>query len=209
MPGQLKKEMVEMMNAMDAILTRRSSRRFKDKAVEKDKLLKVIEAGRYAPSGGNSQTTHFIVLTNKEVKAELAMQVQESFAAMEITPGMYRSMANSIKASKTGRYIYDHSAPVLIITANKKDYTNNLADCVCALENMMIAANALDLGSCYINQLKWLNEDPDVLLFLRKLGLKDDERVYASLALGYADSEDGLPNRKPQERSGNPVTFVD
>ncbi len=174
-----------------------------------DKLLKVIEAGRFAPSGGNSQTTHFLVLTNKAVKNELAIQVQKSFATMEVTEGMYKSMANSVKASKTGRYVYDYSAPVLIITANQKDYTNNLADCVCAVENMMIAANALDLGSCYINQLKWLNEDPEVLAFLRKLGLKEDERVYAALALGYADSEDGLPNRKVQERNGNPVTFVD
>ena len=83
-----------------------------------------------------------------------------------------------------------------------------MADSVAAIENMMIAANALDLGSCYINQLYWLNEEPSLLAYLRELGLKENERVYASMVLGYAATEDGLPNRKPLERKGNEVTFI-
>lgn len=61
----------------------------------------------------------------------------------------------------------------MIIVANRKDYGNNIADSVAAIENMMIAANALDLGSCYINQLYWLNEEPSLLAYLRELGLKE------------------------------------
>ena len=68
--------------------------------------------------------------------------------------------------------------------------------------------NALDLGSCYINQLYWLNEEPSLLAYLRELGLKDDERVYASVVLGCAATEDGLPDRKPLQRKGNEVTFA-
>lgn len=48
-----------------------------------------------------------------------------------------------------------------------------MADSVAAIENMMIAANALDLGSCCINQLYWLNEEPSLLAYLRELGLKE------------------------------------
>lgn len=65
---------------------------------------------------------------------------------------------------------------------------------------MMIAANALDLGSCRINQLKWLNEDPDVLNYLRSLGLEEDERVYSSMTVGYPKFADGKPNRTPLPR---------
>ena len=83
-----------------------------------------------------------------------------------------------------------------------------MADSVAAVENMMIAANALDMGSCYINQLYWLNEEPAMLAYLRELGMKENERVYASMALGYADTADGLPIRKPLERKGNEVTLV-
>ena len=77
-----------------------------------------------------------------------------------------------------------------------------------ALENMMLMANSLDLGSVWINQLRWLNENPVLLEAMREIGLEDDERVYGALAIGYADSEDGLPLRKPLERTGNKVTFV-
>ena len=54
------------MNTLEAIITRRSTRKFSDKPVEREKLDKIIESGRYAPSGGNSQTCHFIVIRNIE-----------------------------------------------------------------------------------------------------------------------------------------------
>lgn len=127
---------------------------------------------------------------------------------MEITPGMYKSMAGSIRASKEGNYVFHYHAPVLIITANQKSYGNNIADCACALENMMLMANALDLGSCWINQLKWLNENGAVLHYLKALGLEEEERVFGAVAVGYPDTEDGKPVREPLERKGNPVTMV-
>ena len=46
---------------------------------------------------------------------------------------------------------------------------------------MMLEANELDLGSCYINQLKWLNEDQEILSYLQSLGMKEDERIHVVL----------------------------
>ena len=60
------------MSVQTAIQTRRSTRKYAEKPVEKELVEKVIEAGRYAPSGGNSQTTHFIAITNHEGLDELA-----------------------------------------------------------------------------------------------------------------------------------------
>ena len=133
---------------------------------------------------------------------------EAAFAKMTVNENTYPSLKNSILASQKGGYVFNYRAPVLIIVANRKDYGNNMADSVAAIENMMIAANALDLGSCYINQLYWLNEDPALLTTLRELGLKEEERVYASMTLGYSAAESGLPNRKPLERKGNEVTFI-
>ncbi len=196
------------MTTLEAIRTRRSTRRFSDKHIEQEKLETMIEAGRYAPSGGNSQTCHFIVVRNKEVHAKLAELAQLAFAKMEITEGMYKSIANSIRASKKGNYVFHYDPDTLIIVANQKDYGNNIADSACALENMMIAANELDLGSVWINQLKWLNEDETLLEYERTLGLEDNERIYGALAVGYADTEDGLPDRIPLPRNGNEVTYI-
>lgn len=119
---------------LDFIKSRRSTRKFKPDMVPAELLEKVLEAGRYAPSGGNCQSTHFIVI---------------------------------------------------------------------------LMANALDLGSVWINQLKWLNENEVLIEALQKLGMEENERVYGALALGYADTEDGLPIRTPLARTGNKVTVID
>lgn len=195
------------MDAIVAILTRRSTRRFDNKIPNKELIQKVVNAGRYAPSGANSQTSHFIVITNKEVLKEIAELVQGEFAKMEISEDMYVSLKGSINASKKGDYVFHYNAPVLIVTANKKGYGNAIADSSCALENMMIAANAFDLGSCWINQLHWLDDNERIRAFLEGYGLKKDETITGGLALGF--SENGLPNRKPLDRKGNVVTWVE
>ena len=196
------------MTPESCILTRRSTRRFLSRPVPDDALRRIIEAGRHAPSGGNNQTTRLIVIRSREVLDSLAAQVKQAFSQMEVTEGMYPSLASAIRASKGERYVFHYGAPVLIVTANRKDYGNNMADCACVLENMMLMANALDLGSCWINQLRWLNEDETLLAAMRALGLEGGERVYGALALGWPDTEDGLPNRTPLPRTGNPVVFV-
>ena len=190
------------------IKTRRSTRRYSDREVSKEDLDMVLEAGRFAPSGGNNQTTHLLVITSQEIKEKIAKLAEKLFSGMEVMPDTYKSMASAILSSKKGGYNFHRNAPVLILTANKKTYSNNIADCSCVLENMMIMANALDLGSCWVNQIKWLNEEPEMLELLYGIGLREDERVYGGLTLGYADTPDGLPSRNPLERKGNEVTFV-
>ena len=196
------------MNVIEAIKTRRSTRKFKAQPVELEKLKQIVEAGRFGPTGGNAQGNHFFVISNATALMMLKDMVQTAFAKMELRDDLYKSLKNSIMLSQKGNYSFSYNAPVLIVVANKKDYGNNMADVACAVENMMLAANELDLGNCYINQLKWLNEDPSIRGYLGTLGLKDDERVYASVAIGYADTESGLPNRTEAPRIGNEVVFV-
>ena len=194
------------MEALTAITTRRSTRKYSNQIPGKELIEQVIAAGRYAPSGGNSQTTHMLVFTDKEMLKTLAELVQGEFAKMEITEGMYASLKFSVSASKKGGYIFHYNAPVFIVVANKKGYGNAMADSACALENMMIAANALDLGSCWINQLHWLDENESVHQYMLEHGLAEDETITGGLILGYP--EDGELNRTPLERKGNPVTWI-
>ena len=185
------------MDAMEAIMTRRSVRKMKAEAPERALLEQVIEAGRSAPSGSNSQSTHLIVITEKETLSVLQEKVQAAFAKMEEGPDTW--------ASKKGNYVFHYGAPVLIVTANKKGYGNAMADSACVLENMMIASHALGLGSCWINQLHWLTEDAEVRGFLETLGLGADEFVTGGLIVGYAD---GAPGPKFPKKNGNPVTWA-
>ena len=194
------------MEAMEAILTRRSTRRMKPNVPPRECIEQVIEAGRAAPSGSNSQSTHMLVITSPRILTELAALVQQAFAAMEIGPDAYVSLRHSVSAAKKGGYVFHYNAPVLIVTANKKGYGNAMADSACALENMMIAANALDLGSCWINQLHWLDENAVIRAYMEGLGLGKDETITGGLILGYG--MDGQPVREALPRIGNPVTWI-
>jgi nitroreductase len=173
---------------------------------DKKLIEKVIAAGRAAPSGSNSQKTRLIVITRKKVLDQLAELVQREFAEMELTDDMYVSLKSSITRSKEGNYVFHYNAPVLIVTANRTGYGNAMADSACALENMMIAANALDLGSCWINQLHWLTDNEAVRSYMEGLGLADNEYITGGLILGYGF--DGAPVRSELPRTGNPVTWV-
>jgi len=196
------------MEAFEAIMTRRSTRNYRPDPVEQEKLDRILEAGRQAPSGGNNQTSHFLVIRSRDVLDRLIEMTEKAFSRMETTEDMYPSLKHAVQASKKGGYVFCYNAPVLIAVANRIGYGNNIADCACAIENMMVAANALDLGSCWINQLKWLNEDPEITGYLRGFGLKENERIYGAAAVGYPATGSGLPGRGLMPLKGNEVTWI-
>lgn len=189
---------------MDVFKNRRSIRNYKDEMIKDNEINAILEAGTYAPSGGNNQTTHRIVILDKKVLRELELLVEQEFAKMEVQEDMYKSLKSSILRSKKGNYYYDFQAPVLIITANKKGYGNAIADSACMLENMMLKATELQIGSCWINQLHWLDENSVVRKKLLSLGLDDDETVTGGEVFGYAKSQ---PETE-LKRNGNRITII-
>ena len=195
------------MEALEAILTRRSTRNYRPDPVEKEKLEKILDAARQAPSGGNNQTNHFLVIQNGDVLQKLIGMVEAAFSRMDADENTYPSLRHAVEASKKGGYVFCYNAPVLIAVANRRDYGNNMADCACAIENMMVAANALDLGSCWINQLRWLNEDEALVEYLCSLGMKENERIYGAVIIGYPAN--GLPSRGLIAQKGNETTYID
>ena len=197
------------MDVFSCIATRHSTRKFKEEPVPQEVLDKVIEAGRQAPSGKHKNQSRFIVIRKKEVLQELIALVQQEFAKMEVTPENDDNFGGAIRAAKKGGYVFMYNAPVLIVVVNKRDYGNKYADVSCAMQNMMLAANALDLGSCWINQLRWLQDNPVLRAYLQKLGMAEDEEVCASLSIGYPNTPDGLPGRRVMPVTGNPVVYID
>ena len=197
------------MELQEAIKTRRSTRKFKSTPVEKEKVEAIIQAGRLAPSGGNTQTTHFMVVTNPDVLSKLVKLVQEEYGKMPITDTTLPYMVNIIKSAAEGKFVFNYGAPMLVIMANKRDYGNNFADVACAMQNMMLTANELDLANVWVNQLRWLCDNERINTYLKEIGLHDDEMVCASLAVGYSDLPDGKPVRVPGKIKGYEVTYID
>ena len=92
------------MEALDAIMTRRSTRSYKPDPVEEEKIRQILEAGRQAPSGGNNQTSHFFVIRNRDVLGRLTSMTEKAFAGMEVTENTYESMKHAINASKKASF---------------------------------------------------------------------------------------------------------
>lgn len=193
-----------MSSIFDVIQKRRSVRKYKPEQIAEEELARIVEAGRLAPSGSNSQTAHFVVVQSPAVFDELRALVQEEFAKMEYTEDTYVSIRNAIKRSKDGKYNFMYNPPTFIIAANKRGYGNAMADCALALGNMMLMAAELGIGACWINQLKWLADNPRLIAYLQKLGIGEDETVCGALSVGYSDQ----PNLAPVVIRGNRVAYV-
>ncbi|MCD8150746.1 MAG: nitroreductase family protein [Clostridiales bacterium] len=188
---------------LEIIMNRRSTRRFNAHPVTEEQLAAIVEAGRYAPTGGNCQSVHFVVMINAEIREKLHILVQNAFLHMELSDDMYSSLKNSIRLSREGNYVFDYHAPILIVVSNRRGYPNAIADSACALQNMMLEAESLGVGSCWINQLHWLDEDPDICAYLEPLGIGEDETICGALALGNYDTKQEV---KP--RIGMKVDYV-
>ncbi len=193
-----------MEQTIQAILSRRSIRKYKAIQVSEEELGTMLEAGLYAPSGGNCQYTRFTVIQKPEVLAELKRIVEQEFSRMEVTEGMYRSKVHAIQAAKKGGYDFIYNAPTLIVVTNKKGHGNAMADSAAAIENILLAATSMNIGTCWINQLTWLSDDPVLRGYLKEFGIEEGEVICGSIAAGYSDQ----PQAKAQPRKEGRVQFV-
>ena len=103
---------------------RRSIRSFLPDTPPPYQLREILEAGRMAPSGGNKQACHFLVIQSPDILAELSQRAVAAFAQMEASPDTYESLASSIRKAKQGAYDFLYGAPVLVLVANLIDHGN-------------------------------------------------------------------------------------
>lgn len=178
--------MIEKNEMIKMILDRRSCRSYRPELPDHDDLAAVVETARYAPSGMNRQIAHYFVITDQKLLQKLTALVSEKMEPF---------------ANRDFRY----GAPVLVLACHRKDCKVSLQDTSCAMENMMLAAFSMGMGSRWINQPKNLTDDPDLRALLAPIGLTDEEYICASLALGWPD--DPIPSRRAP--FGNPVTWVE
>lgn len=174
------------MDFNEVLYTRRSVRKYESRPVEREKLDEVLKAASYAPSALNNRDRKFVAITNASVLARLNEVVAN--AVDETTRERITSRGN-------GKFEFFYSAPVLILVATSNELCAR-ADCAVALENAFLAAKNLGLGSCWINQLNGLNDDPAVRELFGELGLEANDRVYGCCALGYPACE--TPLSKPK-----------
>ncbi len=159
------------MDVFEAIRVRRSIRKYKSDQVEKEKLERILEAGRLSPSAVNKQPWHFIVVTDSSVRGSLRASYGQSWFV---------------------------NAPVIVIACadphnawtrrDGEEYWK--VDVAIALHSMILCATELGLGTCWIAAF---NEEPAQ----RILKIPGEIRIVAMTPLGYPDETKAeVPDRK-------------
>jgi len=171
---------------LEFIMNRRSCRSYSPEVPDRSLLSAVVETGRHAPSSRNLQANRFYVITDPGVLADIsriASQQLESWAGKDCLYG----------------------APVLVLVTGMRDNVCALQDVGCIMENMMLAASAAGLGSCWINHPFHLRNNSVMLELLDSIGVSREEMVTGALALG-------LPlkvSHHPKRLTGNPVVWIE
>ncbi|MBQ3292493.1 MAG: nitroreductase family protein [Mogibacterium sp.] len=122
-----------------AMRSRRSIRQFTDQTVEQEKIQKILEAGRYSPTGGNSQNVSYIILGSKQKEAE-ALCV-DLFRKGTSLPSRFASFSERFKITDD---FFFKGAPLVILVTSKSDVNAGLAS-----SYMEIMAESLGLGVLY------------------------------------------------------------
>lgn len=182
----------KMNSTIRDIITRRSVKKYIDKPVPMEMVEAVVEAGKYAPTGMNMQSPIILAVTNKEMRDRL------SAINLDIITG--RNMKTS-----SGHSDPFYGAPVVLVVLARKDVGTHVYDGALVMENMMIAANSLGLGSCWIHRAKETFETEEGKAILKELGIEGEYEGIGNCILGYA-AADAL---KPQvARKDNYVVWV-
>jgi nitroreductase len=187
--------MIQENEVLNCIHERRSTRRFSNRQISSEQLDDLLDAAIWAPSGGNNQSWLFTAIQKEDVMVHLNELVSTGFLHW-IPDDDYPGKAAVKQHSQKAGYSFCHSAPTLIIASNRPNYENAMADCALALQNIFLAAHSLGLGSCYINQLHWLRDDPDIRAYLFELGIPKEHTICSAAAIGYIGAESAAPARK-------------
>lgn len=165
------------MDAVTNLITRRSIRKFKSDMVPKETIEKIIEAGTYAATGMNRQSPVMIAVTNKELRDRLS------------------ALNAKIMGTDTDPF---YNAPVVIIVLANKEMPTYIYDGSLVMGNLMNAAHAYGISSCWIHRAKEEFETEEGRKLLESLGIKGDYEGIGHCILGYADCDEPAPSPRKE-----------
>ena len=175
-----------MNETIQNIISRRSVKKYLDKEVPLELVEQVVKAGTYAPTGMNKQSPIILAVTNKEMRDRL------SRINLEIVKG------RGLKTS-SGHSDPFYGAPVVLVVLAKKEIGTRVYDGSLVMENLMVAAQSLGLGSCWIHRAKETFETEEGKEILRNLGITEEYEGIGNCILGYAAPDACKPQAPRKE----------
>ena len=165
--------------AMENLLTRRSVRQYTAEVPPMEVIEEICKAGTYAPTGMNRQSPIIIAVTNKELRDSLSRMNARVMGNDSIDPF--------------------YGAPVVLVVLADKNVHTYLEDGSLVMGNLMNAAHAKGLGSCWIHRAKEVFETEEGKQILKDLGIEGDYVGIGNCILGYTDGD--YPEAKPRKEN--------
>jgi nitroreductase len=167
------------MELMDAIKMRRAVRDYADAPVQRSMVEKFIDAAILAPSAMNLQPWAFAVLLDRERIDRYAERVKSWLLEQGPENGLGAAAREILE--RPGFAVFYH-APALVLVLATSSGTQASEDCCVAAQNLMLAARAAGVGTCWIGFARpWLN----LLATKRELGVPEEYQVVAPIILGF------------------------
>ncbi len=186
-----------MNETLESIFSRRSIRSYKPLPLPAGDRDLIVRAGLFAPSARNIQPWHITVVENRKTIDRITDEVKA--AILRVGVERYLGLARS------PNYRVSFGAPAFMIVSADPESSNCPAeDCALVLGAMFLAAHSLGIGSCWVNQLGPVSDDPAFRALLSELGVPPKNRVYGCAAFGY---NAGKHPEAPPRREGT-VNFA-
>lgn len=150
------RSVLAVMDAMEAILERRSVRKFTEKAVSQEVLVFLVDCGRVSPSGHNKQGRSFVVITEKDRIDKIG------------------------EIATWGNFIIGKAPALILVFCDTQECATLIEDGAAATENILVAATAKGLGSCWIQGYGPYAETIESLV-----GAPENKKLISIVALGY------------------------
>lgn len=158
----------------EALLKRRSVRKYQSRQVEDALLDQVLQAGLYAPTAKNNQKPVMVAVRDPETR-DLLSKMNAAVLGTEADPF--------------------YGAPCVVVVLADPEIPTWIDDGSLVLGNLMNAAHALGLGSCWINRARECYDSPEGKVLLKKWGLPERYRGVGNCIMGYPAEE---PAAKPR-----------
>ena len=167
-----------MNTVIENMITRRSIKKYKNTPVPEELISEIVKAGMYAPCGMGRQAPIILAITDKSLRNELS----------------------AMNAAIMGRDIDPfYGAPVVLIVLADRSMPTYIYDGSLVIGNLMLAAHALGIGSCWIHRAKEEFDSPERKKILADLGIEGDYEGIGHCILGYVDGE--YPEPKPRKEN--------
>lgn len=184
-----------MNDVIKVIKNRRSVRLYRKEQIKEEELQIILESGLWAPSGHNAQPWHITVVQNRELISHMS-----DIATQDMSQSPLEWVA---RMGRSGRNLFYNAPTVLIVSGKKEDEAmmNSVVDCSAAIQNIILAAESLDIGSCWIGLIRFFFAHEEEV---QKLDIPEGYKPLYAVCLGYKARLNG---RAPKRKSGT-VSYI-